>query len=65
MTVSAPFGFSSYHMPVKKEWLYTTDFSSHILALIDSGGLDKISAKWLRDSINVRIKIYLVLRARK
>ncbi|CAF1104888.1 unnamed protein product [Rotaria sordida] len=46
MTIGDEFGQSYYALPVRQDWLYKSALDSNIVSIIESGELDRISAKW-------------------
>ncbi|CAF3907163.1 unnamed protein product, partial [Rotaria sp. Silwood1] len=46
MTIGDDFGQNYYALPVRQDWLYKAALDSNIVSIIESGELDRISAKW-------------------
>ncbi|CAF3886181.1 unnamed protein product, partial [Rotaria sp. Silwood1] len=45
MTIGDDFGQNYYALPVRQDWLYKAALDSNIVSIIESGELDRISAK--------------------
>lgn len=50
MYVGIEYTYSTYHLPIRKDWPHKADLDANVLSLIESKEFDHMQTKWFRQS---------------